>query len=70
MKLYTFSAVSSDGDVDVFVIQSEKKPTIHQAIRMAYELEANDPAIMMIKDSYSLEVKPANIITFNGKFQW
>ena len=70
MKLFTLTAVDTDGEVEVFVIQSEKKPTKKQAVRIAYELAEDDEAIDMLLDSYSLEIKPAKIITFNGKYQW
>lgn len=70
MKLFTFTAVDTDGEVDIFVIQAARKPTKKQAVRLAYELAEDDEAINMVLDSYTLEIKPVNIITFNGKFQW
>jgi len=62
MKLYTFTTVDQDAEVEVFLIQAAKKPTLNQAICLAYDLEKDDEAIEFIKDSYSLEIKPSNVL--------
>lgn len=62
MKLYTFTVVDNDGDVDTYVLQAVKKPTKKQALCCALGIDPKDEILPMILDSYTLEIKPATII--------
>jgi hypothetical protein len=62
MKLYTFTTVNNDGDVETYIIQAVKKPTKKQALCCALGIDPKDEMIPMILDSYKLEIKPATII--------
>jgi hypothetical protein len=64
--LWCLTVKNDDGEVEVYHLIADRKPSLKRAVMSAYQLEKNDEVLMGILSGWGLEVVP--VILYNEHY--